>query len=162
MRRTLNHDLEGPMSHTMLPLRMSCTAVCINSVLTSLIIIDFVSFPHFTKGCGANLNSGLTGCWINPKYLGSRIAGEYFWLWFTCILNIILYVPLYFYLRGNISVETDSWRSVRIRFKKARSFKDEFGNSFTGSVRGNGTAIEHLSASQQLRKKEAVKMLYCE
>lgn len=43
-------------------------------------------------------------CWINDKYHAEEIASEYLWMWFTALLNVFLYVLLFFCLRGNIVV----------------------------------------------------------
>ncbi|KZV97695.1 hypothetical protein EXIGLDRAFT_764202 [Exidia glandulosa HHB12029] len=49
---------------------------------------------------------GITGlwCWITALYPVERIMLEYFWLWATALVNVVLYVPLFFALRGNIVV----------------------------------------------------------
>ena len=65
-----------------------------------------------------------SGCWIGSGFLPERIAGEYFWFWFTGLLSLVLYVILFFCLRGNI--ETEGWK---IHFRKlpprpARSVQD--------------------------------------
>ncbi|KZV80574.1 hypothetical protein EXIGLDRAFT_780809 [Exidia glandulosa HHB12029] len=49
---------------------------------------------------------GITGlwCWITALYPVERIALEYFWLWAAALLNVVLYIPLFLALRGNIVV----------------------------------------------------------
>ncbi|KZV81817.1 hypothetical protein EXIGLDRAFT_779314 [Exidia glandulosa HHB12029] len=49
---------------------------------------------------------GITGlwCWITALYPVERIALEYFWLWAAALLNVLLYIPLFLALRGNIVV----------------------------------------------------------
>jgi len=37
-----------------------------------------------------------------PHHLGQQIGLEYAILWFTTIINIILYIPLSLHLRGNL------------------------------------------------------------
>lgn len=53
-------------------------------------------------------------CWISSKYMIERIFGEYFWLWSSAVLNIILYPFLFFTLRGNIDVDPGNWRRVSL------------------------------------------------
>lgn len=43
-------------------------------------------------------------CWITSAYPAQRIALEYFWMWFTSLLNIVLYVPIALVLKGIITV----------------------------------------------------------
>lgn len=45
------------------------------------------------------------GCWITASYPAERIALEYFWMWFTALLNIALYVPLALVLKGYIIID---------------------------------------------------------
>jgi len=53
-------------------------------------------------------------CWISSRYSGERIGGEYIWLWITLITSIILYVPLFFWSQGNLSVDPEIWWRFRI------------------------------------------------
>lgn len=41
--------------------------------------------------------------------------GEYFWLWITAVLSIFLYTLLFFRLRGNIQVDLQNWKRIRVR-----------------------------------------------
>lgn len=50
------------------------------------------------------LTARAAGCWITALYPVERIALEYFWLWAAALLNVLLYIPLFFALRGNIVV----------------------------------------------------------
>jgi len=49
-------------------------------------------------------------CWITSQYPAQRIALEYFWMWFTALLNIVLYVPIALVLKGIITV-----RGIHVR-----------------------------------------------
>ncbi|QRV81946.1 transmembrane protein [Ceratobasidium sp. AG-Ba] len=51
-------------------------------------------------------------CWVNSKYSGNRV-GEYFWLWLAGVGNIVVYVPLYLLLRGNLVIHYNPF-SVRL------------------------------------------------
>ncbi|KAG8764769.1 hypothetical protein FRC12_007900 [Ceratobasidium sp. 428] len=53
-------------------------------------------------------------CWISQQYTDERLAGEYVWLWFAGFGNLLLYIPLFFILRGNIKWdEEEGWHSLR-------------------------------------------------
>lgn len=65
--------------------------------------------------------------------------GEYLWLWICAILSVVLYVPLYFCLRGNIRVDPNKWTSI--------TFHRDVTDVNKYIVRGNST------------QKEAIKML---
>ncbi|KAN0105265.1 hypothetical protein V8E52_011204 [Russula decolorans] len=48
-------------------------------------------------------------CWISPKFSGIRLGGEYLWLWIALFASAILYIPLYFWTEGRLSVDEESW-----------------------------------------------------
>ncbi|KAI9508222.1 hypothetical protein F5148DRAFT_980131 [Russula earlei] len=48
-------------------------------------------------------------CWISPKFKGERLGGEYVWLWVALFASAFLYIPLYFWTEGRLSVDPDSW-----------------------------------------------------
>jgi len=60
-----------------------------------------------------------------------RILGEYMWFWLTLGFSLFVYVPLYFWMRGNIVFDETSWwklhfqhadrsdRNVRARRRQA-------------------------------------------
>ncbi|KAF8342806.1 uncharacterized protein EI90DRAFT_791062 [Cantharellus anzutake] len=43
-------------------------------------------------------------CWIGPHFKNQRLLFEYVWIWITAIFNLLMYIPLYFSLRGNLHV----------------------------------------------------------
>ncbi|KAG8747724.1 hypothetical protein FRC10_011852 [Ceratobasidium sp. 414] len=45
-------------------------------------------------------------CWIGPAY-GTKKFAEYIWLWIAGVGNIVVYVPLFLLLRGNIVLGND-------------------------------------------------------
>ncbi|KAF8262435.1 hypothetical protein EI94DRAFT_1808789 [Lactarius quietus] len=49
-------------------------------------------------------------CWIGPSssFKLERIAGEYVWMWFALFASVILYIPLYFWSKGRLSVDLRS------------------------------------------------------
>ncbi|KAI4521532.1 hypothetical protein GGG16DRAFT_86885 [Schizophyllum commune] len=48
-------------------------------------------------------------CWIGDKYFGFRLAGEYIWFWITLCASFLLYIPLYLWSRGNITIDDTRW-----------------------------------------------------
>ncbi|KAF9482233.1 hypothetical protein BDN70DRAFT_801951 [Pholiota conissans] len=48
-------------------------------------------------------------CWIGQGYLQWRIWGEYIWFWITLVVSFFIYIPLYFWSRGNINIDDKSW-----------------------------------------------------
>ncbi|KAF8583058.1 hypothetical protein K439DRAFT_1617763 [Ramaria rubella] len=53
-------------------------------------------------------------CWIGTKHVWAQLAGEYGWIWLTALLSLVLYIPLYFCLRGYIEVDRERWWNIRI------------------------------------------------
>ena len=42
-------------------------------------------------------------------YEGERIAGEYIWLWISLFTSVIMYIPLYLWAEGRLSVDKQKW-----------------------------------------------------
>jgi hypothetical protein len=51
-------------------------------------------------------------CWISSHYFAERLAGEYLWLWIA-LISAILYIPLYFWAEGRLSVDREKWYIFR-------------------------------------------------
>ncbi|KAG9120676.1 hypothetical protein FRC07_003755 [Ceratobasidium sp. 392] len=67
-------------------------------------------------------------CWISQNYTDERLAGEYVWLWFAGFGNLLLYIPLFFILRGNIVWDEDEgWRSLTWKRLSLRSYRSRDG-----------------------------------
>ncbi|KZV95820.1 hypothetical protein EXIGLDRAFT_834095 [Exidia glandulosa HHB12029] len=50
-------------------------------------------------------------CWISAAYGYARIPAFYLWLWSSTGLSILLYVPLFLCIRGNLEIDpTRPWR----------------------------------------------------
>ncbi|KAI5123998.1 hypothetical protein M0805_006408 [Coniferiporia weirii] len=56
-------------------------------------------------------------CWIGSHFLGERLGGEYVWLWITLVFSVLLYVPLFLWSRGYLSVDEKKWWRVSARWK---------------------------------------------
>ncbi|KAH9052532.1 hypothetical protein EDB87DRAFT_1722850 [Lactarius vividus] len=53
-------------------------------------------------------------CWIGPKYNRERLAGEYVWMWIALFASLVMYVPLHFWMKGNLSVDGEKWYKIRL------------------------------------------------
>ncbi|KAH9961213.1 hypothetical protein BC827DRAFT_1203226 [Russula dissimulans] len=47
-------------------------------------------------------------CWISPRFKGDRLAGEYIWLWIALFASMTMYIPLYLWAEGRLSIG-DRW-----------------------------------------------------
>jgi len=96
-------------------------------------------FNALFVGIGIALNKGdrpyeaptTMWCWIGPNIPHSRavrIAGEYAWIWTTLIGTSLFYVPLYFWARGNITInEGQPWKFTVHRRDSERPNVRSFG-----------------------------------
>ena len=41
--------------------------------------------------------------------LGWKAALEYMWLWVALALSLLVYIPLYLWMRGNLVINEDAW-----------------------------------------------------
>ncbi|KAH9002022.1 hypothetical protein EDB86DRAFT_2827471 [Lactarius hatsudake] len=53
-------------------------------------------------------------CWIGPEYNAERLGGEYVWIWIALFASVIMYIPLYFWTKGRLSVDPDKWYKFRL------------------------------------------------
>jgi len=53
-------------------------------------------------------------CWIGDhnRYNGERLAGEWIWMWVALGVSTCTYIPLFFWARGNITVNRVQWWKV--------------------------------------------------
>jgi hypothetical protein len=64
-------------------------------------------------------------CWIGKKYVVHRLWAGYIWLWVALVISILLYVPLFFWGRGNITVGDKLWS---FRIHRAENVDDHGGS----------------------------------
>ncbi|KLO18373.1 hypothetical protein SCHPADRAFT_993599 [Schizopora paradoxa] len=90
-----------------------------HSVRTAVIVV-FVSwtFMGLFVGISAGIHHNYDEpspfwCWVGPNYGGERIAGEYFWLWLALFVAILVYVPLFMWHQGYISIDEKIWWKVK-------------------------------------------------
>jgi len=65
-------------------------------------------------------------CWIGQDYLQFRIWGEYVWFWITLVFSFMVYIPLFFWSRGNITFDEYSW--WRFSIHRVSPFDDTHGS----------------------------------
>ncbi|KAA1473968.1 hypothetical protein DENSPDRAFT_840507 [Dentipellis sp. KUC8613] len=63
-------------------------------------------------------------CWIGHQWALERIFGEYLWLWITLGTSIIVYIPLFLWSQGIMSVDEHRWWRFRMHpLRKAQDFE---------------------------------------
>ena len=53
-------------------------------------------------------------CWIHG-YLVWRIFSEYVWMWIALFVSLVVYIPLYFWMRGYLLVHNPQWWRVTLQ-----------------------------------------------
>lgn len=72
-------------------------------------------------GSGLNQKSSLYydptpyWCWIGQGYLAERITGEYVWMWLALFVSVFVYVPLFMWGRGYLTVDRTHWWRIGVR-----------------------------------------------
>jgi len=91
-------------------------------VIIGLVWLFVILFLVIEIGTNANdLSSYYTPtpywCWIHDGNK-LRIGAEYLWFWVTLVISLAFYVPLFFWSRGNITVDQDKWFSFKVHRSK--------------------------------------------
>ena len=60
--------------------------------------------PSYRR-CALSSANVSKGCWIAAEYHVQRLVLDYVWMWTAAFFSIVLYVPLYFILRGSFVLE---------------------------------------------------------
>ena len=53
-------------------------------------------------------------CWIGSRYNAERMAGQYIWMWVNLGVSALVYIILFFWARGNITVNPTYWWKVEL------------------------------------------------
>ena len=61
-----------------------------------------------------DLHFGQYWCWISPDFPGQRLGGEYVWMWVALFSSALLYIALFFWTVGLLSVDKESWYKLRM------------------------------------------------
>jgi len=54
---------------------------------------------------------------VGPGYKQERIWGEYFWLWLTIFVAIAVYLPLFLWNQGYITIDEQYWWKAKWYWK---------------------------------------------
>ncbi|KAI9508220.1 hypothetical protein F5148DRAFT_1198381 [Russula earlei] len=79
--------------------------------LTCVFIALWVGIPN-----GAHKNYEAPSpywCWISPQFNAERLAGEYVWLWVALFASMTMYIPLYLWAEGRLSIG-ERWYKFRL------------------------------------------------
>ncbi|CAE7087974.1 unnamed protein product [Rhizoctonia solani] len=116
---------------------------------------NFVAFSARPEsGDDSYFTPGPFWCWINPKYRNERLAGEYLWLWVAGFGNLLVYIPLFLLLRGNIVLGNEGLKSHRWYWTPP-----SVRNAFRVENASGSTIPNNVYDEEQVRK-EATKMLW--
>ncbi|KAH8979961.1 hypothetical protein EDB92DRAFT_1762632, partial [Lactarius akahatsu] len=82
-----------------------------------------VAFTCLFVGLSAGISNGIHKdfetptpywCWISPKYHEERLVSEYVWMWIALFASVVMYIPLHFWMRGQLSVDDEKWYKFRL------------------------------------------------
>ncbi|EJD34144.1 hypothetical protein AURDEDRAFT_176807 [Auricularia subglabra TFB-10046 SS5] len=68
-------------------------------------------------------------CWLSRHYAQLRLPAVYFWHWLTVAGSVVLYVPLFFVIRGNLEFGHDY--VPRLQLRRIASPVERIGNNFS-------------------------------
>jgi len=76
-------------------------------------------FDALWVGIGAGIHKNYEAptpywCWISPDFPGQRLGGEYVWMWVALFSSALLYIALFFWTVGLLSVDKESWYKLRM------------------------------------------------
>ena len=43
-----------------------------------------------------------------------RLAGQYVWMWIALFASVVMYVPVHFWAKGDLSVDDEKWYKFRL------------------------------------------------
>ncbi|KIM89215.1 hypothetical protein PILCRDRAFT_61176, partial [Piloderma croceum F 1598] len=100
-------------------IRRNLTLACILLGIIWLFILLFVVVGITVHTGGGNFYETPTPywCWIGERYTAERIFGQYLWLWLTLLVSILSYIPLFFWARGYITVDSQRWWKFTLHYK---------------------------------------------
>ncbi|KAG8982613.1 hypothetical protein FRB93_007968 [Tulasnella sp. JGI-2019a] len=86
-------------------------------ILVICLILFLATLIPGLKLKGTNWGIATDWCWISPHYTWLQLGLEYFIFWAVALILFILYIPLFFCLRGNIYVDlgTEDWGRGKMR-----------------------------------------------
>lgn len=95
-----------------------------------IVIAGTWTFVALFVGIAAGVNKNYYNptpywCWVGANFGKDRIAGEYFWLWLTLAVSILVYVPLFMWNQGNISVDERYWWKVKFHWRQTGPLSED-------------------------------------
>ncbi|KAJ1302012.1 hypothetical protein OPQ81_000847 [Rhizoctonia solani] len=151
------HTWQSVVYAQRIPFRWSlCIAVMV-VIWGFVIMFNFVEFSVRPKsGDHSYFSPGPFWCWINPKYANERLAGEYIWLWVAGFGNLLVYIPLFLLLRGNIVLGNNGFKSHHFYWNPP-PIRNAFQVDTKSSIDSSAYDDAH---EEKLIRKEATKMLW--
>ncbi|KAG8876983.1 hypothetical protein FRB97_003777 [Tulasnella sp. 331] len=113
-----------------------------------LFLGSFVGLSYFTASTAFYTPTPFW-CWVSDHYDDSRLFAEYLWMWSAAIINIVLYIPLYFCVRGNIKVNPVN-KKITLRFGKER-LQEASGRSSSAAIAAHGVKSGGSNNSEALK-----------
>ncbi|KAH7345597.1 hypothetical protein B0J17DRAFT_608750 [Rhizoctonia solani] len=150
------HTWQSVVYAQRIPFRWSLCAIVMVVIWGFVFVFNFVAYSLRPKsGDESYFSPGPFWCWINPKYKSERLAGEYLWLWIAGFGNLLVYIPLFLLLRGNIVLGNEGFRSHSWHWTPSPVF-----NEFKAETQSaSGSSIPDDAYDENIRK-EATKMLW--
>ncbi|KZP09500.1 hypothetical protein FIBSPDRAFT_963895 [Athelia psychrophila] len=53
-------------------------------------------------------------CWIGASHPVDKYLGEYVWMWVAMFVSFLAYTPLFFWARGNLSIDPAHWWKIHL------------------------------------------------
>jgi hypothetical protein len=89
---------------------LSCQRIMIRLIPCVTQPRPFPSFPH-----SWHYSSQYWWCWISPNLgIGLQVGGGLLWQWIALVASPTLYIPLYFWAEGYLSVDEERWYKFRM------------------------------------------------
>jgi len=92
--------------------RLWFPVLVVASIWIFCILFPIINWARFRKNEKPFLFPSPYWCWIGARP-GLQIGGEYVWLWIAALVSILLYVPLFFVIRGNLDIDEHWWWKLR-------------------------------------------------
>ncbi|KEP53397.1 putative transmembrane protein [Rhizoctonia solani 123E] len=151
------HTWQSVVYAQRIPFRWTLCVVVMVVIWGFVFAFNFGAFSVRPKGGDDSyFTPGPFWCWINPKYGDERLAGEYLWLWVAGFGNLLVYIPLFLLLRGNIVLGNQGFMSHRWYWTPppvCNAFRTEIQNGSAPSIPDDANDEEHI-------RKDATKMLW--
>ncbi|CAE6405583.1 unnamed protein product [Rhizoctonia solani] len=151
------HTWQSVVRARRIPFRWPLCLVVMAIIWGFVFLFNFVALSQRPRdGEDRYFTPGPFWCWINPKYSNERLLGEYLWLWVAGFGNLLVYIPLFLLLRGNIVLGNEGFRSHRWHLTPppvCNAFRTETQSEANSSMPDDAYDEDKI-------RKEATKMLW--